>query len=149
MVEPKTQSRRSLVVECPTSNQAMAEDMQITFGQSRDSAGDLGELVKKQWVQIQGLIGADRYKTEALNTVLKEEAKLRALLRHLQKDSEMDFEIRKRHKHLTNVLAVALKGGEFRYWELMPADVPVSPDDEAGIELEPRDDLFPWKCRMC
>ena len=53
---------------------------------------------------------------------MNEEAKLRALLERVHASPGMDFIVPKRHNHLTNVLK-GVRGGKFKSWVLMPADV--------------------------
>ena len=102
----------------------MAEDMHVTFGQARD-AGNLGELVDKQWVEIQGLVSEHRYTTDALNKALKEERKLRAILEGVQANPNKPFGIPARSKEFEHVLKASHEG-HFKSW-LEGAVIDVAP----------------------
>ena len=109
-------------------NQAMAEKMYFNFSQGREDTSQT-ETIERQWTHIQGLVQEDYMKTEALNTALKEERKLRALLEHVYANPGVSFVVPKRHSHLTNVLK-GVRGGKFQSWVLMPADVKDIVDDD-------------------
>ena len=100
----------------------------MNFSQGRDATSQT-ETIERQWTYIQGLAAADYIKTEALNTALKEEAKLRALLERVHTNPKMEFSVPMRHKHLSNMLK-GVHGGKFMSWVLMPEDVEDITDGE-------------------